>query len=313
MILSENLIYRRMILLMKRLTFYTVNFLVLILAINSLVLPETETKADPNYISSGLSCTNEGIPSIKVGDILYFKRFIIGGMIEARNEKRFNQQLLPNHNWRGVGKIDVSLKKFNIKSSLLSTSVSLCHESAHPTMGVKEPTTKAYELIYDDVYRRMILNSIGISGHFSNTGNKNTFSSRADYNFYFLSKNTPELPGSKLDFSSGFSAGAENKYRFANNLNFNVSIFDRLIFKSNAADRGYVYKGNGESLVDTLTLYPVISEINTIVLKSGLSISFNGSRREAGVYIKLLYGNPYGFIDSRDKRFVSSIGIETYM
>jgi hypothetical protein len=69
--------------------------------------------------------------------------------------------------------------------------------------------------------------------------------------------------------------------------------------------------GNDGQLQNVLVRYPIINHVNTIVLKTGFFILFNESRREAGLYGKALYGNPYGFVDSRDTRFVISFGIET--
>ena len=272
---------------------------------------EAGIKANPDYISSGLSWTTEGIPSAQVGDVLSFHRIMIGGMLEARNEKRFNQGVFPNHNWRGVATTEASLYERRMEPFLLYVYAGFCHESAHATMGIREPTEKAFDLIYDDVYRRMMLNSINVSGHIANSSGKNTFLARVDYNFYFCSKNTPELTGSKLGSSSGFSAGAENRYRLGRNTGCYISLYDRYIVESRNTDQGYVHVGNDGQLQNVLVRYPIINHVNTIVLKTGFFILFNESRREAGLYGKALYGNPYGFVDSRDTRFVISFGIET--
>jgi hypothetical protein len=283
----------------------------IILLLNLPAFAETAIKANPDYISSGISWTSAGIPSIKIGDIISFHRFLVGGMLEARNGKRFNQEILPNHNWRGIGKIEVALYQRPLASAQVSIATNVIHESAHATMGIREPTQKAYELIYDDVYRRMMLNSAGISGSFVHSGNQNTFSARVDYNFYFLSKNTPELAGPKLGTSHGVSLGIENKYRTRKNAVFYISIFDRLIFEGTSTDQGYVYTGNNSALASPLLTCPVIARTNTIVLKTGLSFSFGESHRETGLYGRVLYGNSYGFIDSRDTRLTTSIGVET--
>jgi hypothetical protein len=272
---------------------------------------EAGIKADPDYISSGLSWTTEGIPSAQVGDVLSFHRIMIGGMLEARNEKRFNQGVFPNHNWRGVATIEASLYERRMEPSLLSVYAGFRHESAHATMGIREPTEKAFDLIYDDVYRRMMLNSINVSGHVSNSSGKNTFLARVDYNFYFCSKNTPELTGSKLGSSNGVSVGAENRYRLGRNTGCYISLYDRYIVEGSDTDQGYVHVENDGQLQNILIKYPIINHVNTVVLKTGFFILFNESRREAGLYGKVLYGNPYGFVDSRDTRFVISFGIET--
>ena len=272
----------------------------------------TEIMADPDYFSSGISLTTEGIPSINIGDILRFHYFSVGGMFEARNEKRFNQDILPNHNWRGVGTIEIPLPLFHPEASHLSFSAGISHESAHPTMGIQEPTEKAYELIYDGVYRRMILNSADIAGTFLSSNPGNRFFAGLRYNFYFLSKNTPELAGSTLGLSNGFSVGAEDHFLFKTNMDFYISIIDRIILKSNATDHGYVFEGNDNALSAVERNYPVIARVNTIVFKTGILFSFRGLR-EVGPYCRLLYGNSYGFIDSRDNRLVVSFGIDATM
>ena len=231
--------------------------------------------------------------------------------MEVRNEKRFNQDVLPNHNWRGVGTIAFTFYKKQIDSSHIFLDANANHESAHPTMGITEPTTKAFELIYDNTYRRMILNSAGLSALFSTTCNSNTLIAKANYNFYFLSKNTPELPGSKLGISNGFSLGAEDRFKTGENTSLFFSMFDRIIFKGIATDNGFVYNGNDASLTNSILNYPVITQINTLVLKTGVSTFFTNLHREIDIYGKLLYGNPYGFIDSRDTRLSISFGIET--
>jgi hypothetical protein len=287
--------------------FYTP--LVLLLTISA--FSETELKANPDYISSGLSWTTEGIPSAHVGDVLSFHYILIGGMLETRNEKRFNQGIFPNHDWRGVATIEASLYERRIEPSLLSVYAGFCHESAHATMGIREPTEKAFDLIYDDVYRRMMLNSINVSGLISNASGKNTFLARVDYNFYFCSKNTPELTGSKLGSSNGVSAGAENRYRLGRNTGCYISLYDRYIVEGSDTDQGYVHVGNDEQLRNILVKYPIIDHVNTVVIKTGFFIVFNESHNEAELYAKVLYGNSYGFIDSRDTRLVISFGLET--
>ncbi len=281
--------------------------------LNQTAFSETTVKADPDFISSGLSGTTAGIPSIKIGDVIFFRYFLIGGMFEARNEARFDQEILPNHNWRGIGRIEFSLFKRPISSSQLSVRAYLSHESAHPTMGIREPSKKSFELIYDDVYRRMILNSMSISGNITDSGSKTIFLAQANYHFYFLSKNTPELAGSKLGFSNGFSLGVEILYLVGRKTSCYVSIYDRLILQGNATNKGYIHKGNDDFLESTLVTYPIITETNTVVFKTGVSIPFNESRRAFDIYLRLLYGGIYGFVDSRDNRLMTSLGIEVFL
>jgi hypothetical protein len=273
---------------------------------------QTAIMANPDYFSSGISWTTEGVPGIKIGDILRFHYFDIGAMFEARNEKRFNQEIFPNHNWRCTGRIEIPFSLRPPGSSHFSFNALISHESAHPTMGIREPTQKAFELIYDDVYRRMILNSIGVAGRFSCSCPHNHFSAGLGCYFYFLSKNTPELAGSKLGLSNGLSIGAENRYAFNRSLDFFVSIYDRIIFRSSDSDSGLLHEGNYNNLTNVGHKYPVMTQVNTIVLKAGLVISCK-EHMEIVPYCRLLYGNSYGFIDSRDNRLALSFGIEATM
>jgi len=287
----------------------SVVFLSIILFANN-TLAEASLKADPDFISSGLAWTVAGIPSAKVGDMISFDRFLVGGMFEARNEARFNQEILPNHNWRGTAIVEANVFSHAFSQTTLSLHASLSHESAHPTMGIRATTDKAYELIYDDVYRRMILNAVNMSACIGDTGLKSGFLIKADYHFIFLSKNTPELEGNKLGLGNGFSLGAEYNYKIGKRLGCYVSLYDRIILKSNETDEGLLHKGNGDSLVNVLATYPIINNVNTAVLKAGLRLPLGIVAREMDLYMRLLYGGIYGFVDSRDNRFETSIGAE---
>jgi hypothetical protein len=282
----------------------------IIFLLHAPAFPQTAIPADPDHLSSGMFWTTEGIPCIKIGDLISFHRFRVGGMFEIRNEKRFNQELLPNHTWRGVIKFEAILYERPLASAHLSAYVNVCHESAHPTMGIREPTDQAYELIYDDVYRRMILNSAGLAGCCIKTHGRNTFSARVDYSFYYLSKNTPELTGSQLGFSHGFSLGVENRYSIGRKISLYGSLYDRLIFEGHDQGQGYVHTGNGLALANQILTYPIIAQSHTIVFKTGFSSAFGESRRKVDLFCKVLYGNPYGFIDSRDIRLSTSSGAE---
>lgn len=296
---------------MKSITRLNISILTLMtLILSPPVFSETFINANPDYSSSGIAYTTSGIPSIKIGDIISFRRFLVAGLFEARNEERFNQFFLPNHNWRGVGRIEAEAFKRDIQSKKLSIAAYISHESAHPTMGIREPTTKAYELIYDDVYRRMMLNSISLSGSFNDSGVKTRFSVRCDYNFYFLSKNTPELAGSRLGIGNGFSSGVEYSYFLRPNICCYISIFDRFIFKARSTEAGNLYQGNGDSLMVVKIAYPIINQTNTIVLKTGVCFRGNTLNRTVGLYFSVLYGGIYGFVDSRDNRFKTSFGVE---
>jgi hypothetical protein len=288
----------------------TIGFLLAFFLFAHPAIAETAMKANPDCFSTGLSWTFAGIPSVKVGDVISFPRVLIGGMLEARNEARFNQAALPNHNWRGVCRLEATVYERPAAPATIALRAGLSHESAHPTMGIREATDKSLDLIYDDVYRRMILNALSLSCLFADSGAKATFLARADGHFYFLSKNTPELAGSALGAGGGLSIGLEYRYRLGRHAAWFFSVHDRLIVRGLKTDQNYVHLGNGASLRNVLTSYPVINESNTVVAKSGASFFPDSSSRILDVYLRVLYGGIYGFVDSRDKRLVASAGVE---
>ncbi len=290
--------------------FCGVVFLLLLNFVNKPSCLDASLKGDPDFLSSGLSWTTEGIPSAKVGNGIRIGRFLIGGMFEARNEARFHQEFLPNHNWRGVGCIEALVVARSYDAMNVWCDVSASHESAHPTMGIRETTDSAYELIYDDVYRRMILNAINVAGCLSDSIFKSGLFVKIEYHCYFLSKNTPELAGNRLARGDGVSCGAEYRCSTAFRSQLYASIFDRIIFQSGACDSGLIHVGNGESLTTIFSSYPIIRQTNTIVVKCGLSYPLNADSRAVDLYFKILYGSIYGFIDSRDIRTVTSFGID---
>ena len=114
--------------------------------------------ADPDLAATGVSLGRE--LSIRIGDHLETRWLQAGGLFEARNESRFNQGLLPNHNWRGFLYVHAvaDLNTFAHLPFVLYAGFE--HESAHPTMGIERPTAVSYEMIYDGTYRRFMLNSI---------------------------------------------------------------------------------------------------------------------------------------------------------
>lgn len=273
---------------------------------------ENALRADPDQIHSSFKWTSQSLPMLCVGEYIQWKRVSIGGMIEVRNEKRFNQEIFPNHNWRGIGRLEVRLTEYNYNNLSISLLTDIRHESAHPTMGIVEQTDKAYELIYDNVYRRMILNAVSASTIFTGIYGQNTFSFRSYYHFFFMSKNTPELTGSKLTESHGLSTGIQWHYNFNGTDGAYISLFDRYIFNSSKKASGKLHTGNGKSLSESEITYPVIHHVNTIAVKTGYTREIGKNGRKAGIFLEYLYGNPFGFIDSRDKRSVKAVGFEFY-
>jgi hypothetical protein len=163
--------------------------------------------ANPDHFRSSLAVTSDGVPVASVAEKISLKWFSMGGLIEVRNEKRFNQELLPNHNWRGVVRTEFLLKSIQWKSLETGFVTGLYHESAHPTMGIVVETDNAYEKIYDKTYRWMVLNAANFGNRVSRSFRPGNLTAELFYHFYFKSKNTPELSGGVLTQGHGLSGG----------------------------------------------------------------------------------------------------------
>ncbi len=261
--------------------------------------------ADPDFISTGYSYS--GRSELRAGDIFGYGKISAGGMVEIRNEERFNQKFLPNHNWRGYAFIYHN-SYFRHYHSPVIVSAGFEHESAHPTMGLNEGSNGAYEKIYDGTWRNINLNSFKtrlsyISGPVGFTG---------DLQFYFNSRNTPELANNKLTWSEGVSGGIDYRYYLTPGIDLYVSLFDRYIFESRKKIVADIYLDTSSG-VETRTInYPVINNVNTVTLKCGVIFHNIIPDRKLSLFIRLLYGNIYGFVDSREKRSVLSAGIEIF-
>lgn len=287
-------------------------FILLICVLSSNSNGDDAIYADPDHIRSMMKWTFDGLPMVCVGENVEMGRFSLGGMIEVRNERRFNQGYFPNHNWRGIGKFQVSIWDYQKEFWLFKILTDIRHESAHPTMGIFENTDKAYEFIYDNVYRRMILNAVSFGSYVSRFTDKNQLTFRGYYHFLFLSKNTPELTGNRLTHGHAVSAGTQWNYSLSKITGIYLSLYDRYTFNSRKSTDGKLYCGNGSSLVQSTVKYPVIHHLNTIKIKTGLTREIGKKGRRIGVFLEYLYGNPFGFIDSRDKRSIQAIGFEFF-
>ena len=268
--------------------------------------------ANPDFFRSSMRMTSEGVAAISIGENISLRGFSVGGMIEVRNERRFNQGVFPNHNWRGVCRAEYEPYKWNNNTLKITVITGLYHESAHPTMGIVEESKKAYELIYDKTYRRMNLNAVNVGSRFQQQLSSGTFFFEGFYHFYFVSKNTPELSGSTLTHGHGLSFGAQWERSVRKTAAFYLSLFDRFMFDSRLNASGDIYFGNGSNLTKQNTSYPVIRQTNTVTVKSGLNRTIGNTGVRIGFFACILYGNPYGFIDSRDKRTLFSAGFEVF-
>lgn len=261
------------------------------------------TKADPDYTFTGFEFT--GTTVVKVGDYVKFKYLKAGGFIEVRDEKYFNTKFAPNHNWRGFFFLHSTITTKDNPDKKIFLNIGYEHESAHPTMGIKKSTTDPYIKLYDGQYRVIDLNSLLLRYNRKQFFKQSIFSIKFDYQFYFYSKNTPELTNKTRSVSNGLSLGMEYTRSINENLSIYASVFDRYIFMGRKEITGDIYKGN-----DTLHIaYPIINEINTISAKTGVAFNLSKIKRQVEVYCSILYGNIFGFVDSREKRLRVAGGI----
>jgi len=264
--------------------------------------------SDPDHISTGFEY--RGTADIRIGDTFGSDSLTFGGMAEIRNESRFNQGILPNHNWRGFVFIcsDYSLSD---KKDLLELTYGFEHESAHPTMGLNDGNIRAYDKIYDSTYRNINLNSLMLRLS-STSGSGYALTLTGDIQFYFKSRNTPELPVNNLTWSEGISGGFEFKYPLDDKRCFFISGFDRYIFQSREKTSGNIYYNTTSGVTSRYEEYPVINNTNTVSAKTGFIFSSIIPGRKVSIYCGIIYGGIYGFVDSREKRTVYSCGIEIF-
>jgi hypothetical protein len=274
----------------------------------SLSIPRFSNTADPDNISSCYEYN--GTPLLRMGNLLSMRYIDAGGFVEVRNEPRFNQSVLPNHNWRGFGFIYVKIPVFLKNSGSLYASAGIEHECAHPTMGIMEPAQQAVELIYDGTYRRYILNSVCAAIVHRQTFARWSLAGSIEYQFYIQSKNTPELPNPDLSMSHGFSAGATSSLNVFKRFVWISGLFGRVIAQGIDSRTGPVYFDRGKEQVQIISDYPVINNTTTLSVKSGLYIDGILKGRKPGLYFSFLYGHIHGFVDSRDTRTRFSAGLE---
>jgi len=263
--------------------------------------------ADPELIASGAEFGRTH--SVRAGDRFTVGGFDIGGFVETRNEPQFNQGVLPNHNWRGFVS---ALYSFPIIrdmqfSTILFTGIE--HESSHATMGIVEETRDPYAMIYDHKYRKHSINGIQFGAQLVMFDQVNRLALQARGILYFCSKNTPELPGLDLTQSGGMSLGGVYRHLFGRRIGCFVSAHGRLIFRGSAERSEEVYVEDGDGMALRRLSYPIMNRIGTVNLQAGLTMPLFEARRFFDVYVKYLYGNIYGYVDSRDKRHVVALGM----
>ncbi len=268
---------------------------------------EHTVNADPDLAASGFEFN--GATAIKIGDYLQLKFLETGGFLEVRDEKCFNCKFLPTHNWRGLFFCYANITTENSEDKKIVISLGYEHESAHPTMGIKKTTTNAFEKIYDDVYRNINLNSFMARYSRHHIFGRNLLFGKFDYQFYFKANNTPELPGNTSSIGHGLSFGVEYIREINTILSLSISVFDRYIFKGQKKKTAMIYFGNGADFEQRETAYPIINGMNTVTAKTSLLFNIPKIKRHIAIYGSILYGNIFGYVDSRDKRHRIACGI----
>lgn len=262
--------------------------------------------SDPDHISTGFEYS--GISQVKLGDSIGYGNFLSGGMADIRNESRFNEEAIPNHCWRGFLFLYYS-SPMDYDKTIFKFTSGFEHESAHPTGGLIDRSGKAYDRIYDGAYRNINMNSFMMRiSRRSGTGYEITYS--GDMQFYFHSRNTPELPVNELTSSEGISGSVEFRYPVSENTVFFISAFDRYILQGRKKISADIYCDTDSGVVTQFRKYPVINNINTFSLKGGMVLGNIIPERKISLYCGFLYGNISGFTDSRENRTVYSLGVE---
>jgi hypothetical protein len=289
-------------------TIFSLIIMTLCVVCNADLSAADAVQSDPDHISTGIEY--RGTPDARIGDTFSLGKFSSGGMAEIRNEERFNQGALPNHNWRGFVFLYFNQPLIN-GGNRLDLTAGFEHESSHPTMGFNDGNDTAYDKIYDGTYRNTNMNSFLLRlSNTSGSGYALTFT--GDAQFYFFSRNTPELPVNELTWSEGIAGGFEFRYPLSVNTDFFISGFDRYVFQSVKEVRGDIYYDTDSGVETRSEEYPIINNTNTVSARTGLIFNDLIYGRKVSVYCGILYGNIYGFTDSREKRTVYSIGIEIF-
>lgn len=259
-----------------------------------------ENVADIDHVDSRIEWA--GLPAIKVGEYLAANGFSLGGFVELRDEARFDQGYLPNHQWRGFLRLGYTYDVNILDSLQAQFPMGYQHESAHASMGIKEETTRAYDLIYDDRYRIVNRNAF-FAGYALRYRHGWDVCWQTKYLRYVGSRNTPEAANKVLTYGNGFATGLDvsfpmswvNRPQWA----FVVSGFLRQEFESSRKVNTLVHFDSTGGAQELLVDYPVFRATRGIVGTMGLSVPM-GTRR-LFFYGQYGFGNLGGFYDSRQK------------
>lgn len=265
-----------------------------------------EVLSEIDHIDSRLEYA--GTTDLKLGDRLRIGNFSLGGFMEVRNEERFHEEYLPNHNWRGV--VRFAHEQVFVKGGWGSLTIPLAfqHESAHASMGIEGPTRSAFEMIYDGNYRNV---------------NRNGFSTGAVYQFqgpvylilqgfytrYLFSRNAPEAADTHLTEGNAMQFGAELRLPMGSRkLAACASAYYRQEFESDETKISTIYYDSDTGPVALKVNYSPLQRTRTISALLGLRYSWNV--RPVMLYSTWTFGNQGGFVDSRAETYRVAMGIQ---
>ena len=271
----------------------------------TLVKAEQNT-ADINMIACDIE--QKSTMQVRVGDIITFGAISAGGFFESRNEPLFNQNILPNHSWRGVLSFSSAWPVFQQVQSTIDAIATFEHESAHATMGIKKPTLNPFYMIFDNTYRKVSLNAGKAGARIYMYDQVQTFSAYATIDGYLNSKNTPELPGLKTGSSFGLSCGGFYRHAIVGYMDVFISLHNRYIHEGSRKEDGEIFVRKDGTLRTSSRDYPLIAATNTFSVCTGMGIPLFQSRHRLELYGRWLYGSPYGYVDSRDIRNFFAVG-----
>ena len=290
---------------------FSIFFLVLFICSTGTARPVVyPIPADPDCIGSGGEF--HGTLQMKAGDLIPIGMAAVGGFVEVRNEPRFNRGLFPNHNWRGYIRGLVAQSIIRQLQMSLDVYGGLVHESAHATMGIVESTDDPFAMVYDHQYRKSILNGVPAGLQLVMFDECSRLVVQGTGVWYFMSKNTPELPGLETSCSGGLAVSALYRYLFGKKLSLFLSLHDRYIFRGPERRTGDLYYPGESNPVLKPVDFPVINRANTFTVAGGVSLPLFQSRRRVDFFVRYLYGHVYGYVDSRENRSQAAIGAVFY-
>jgi len=243
-----------------------------------------------------------GVPAVKVGDRVDGFGWQLGGFVEVRNDARFHQGYLPNHQWRGYAQLGYIQTIHCADSLTLLLPAGFHHESAHASMGIQESTNQAYELLYDGRYRNVNRNvfTAGLAMHYQHHWD---LQMRGDYLGYVRSRNTPEGANTALTNAQGVSAGLDVSFPLSwvgkAQWRWMIGGFFRQEFASNQMTATLVHFDEPSGAQELAVNYPVFRATRTFQGSTGLSLPLG--KRKVILYAEYGFGNLGGFQDSRQE------------